>query len=303
MTPSVAVAAVLGVVAGSALVGAARAAQRTAAPPLPVRDPYAPPPTPRLQRLALRVGLAVVLAVVVAAATRWPVGALLAASGGFVAPGLHRRGAGRAAGLERMEAVASWSEMLRDVLAAGSGLEQAVLVTAAVAPEAISAEVTRLAERVGRGEDLVEALLYFVGELDDPMGDKVVAALVLAARRSPGHLADLLGALAEVARDNVAMRQKVDAGRARVRTSMRIITGLTVGFSAMVIVADRDYVAAYRSVEGQVVLASVAALFVGAHLWVEKATGERRAERVLAGVDPVAAAAMPEESPRWRAGV
>ena len=202
-----------------------------------------------------------------------------------------------------MEAVAGWSEMLRDVLAAGGGLEQSIVVTAEVAPKAIDAEVARLSERVGRGEDLVEALLYFVGELDDPMGDKVVAALVLAARRSPGHLADLLSALAEVARDNVAMHWKVDAGRARVRSSMRLITVLTVGFSLLLIVVDRTYVAAYGTLAGQVVLAVVVVLFVGAHMWVERATGEKPGERVLAGVDPLAAAAADENTPRWtRAG-
>ncbi|HET7486523.1 MAG TPA: type II secretion system F family protein [Acidimicrobiales bacterium] len=295
--------AALALVGTLALVGAVRCVRATPVPAPAGRDPYAPPPKPPIGRLGLRVALAVAGGLAVAVATRWPVGAVVAAAGGFLAPSLGRSRTGRRVALERMEAVAAWAEMLRDVLAAGSGLEQAILVTANVAPKAIEPELARLADRVGRGEDLVDALLHFVGELDDPMADKVVAALVLAARRSPGHLGDLLGALAEVARDNVAMRLKVQAGRARIRTSMRLITGLTVGFSLLVVVADRDYVASYRSLAGQLVLAAVVALFAGAHLWVERATGERRGERVLGGVDPSAAAAMVEESSRWRATV
>ncbi|HET7489166.1 MAG TPA: type II secretion system F family protein [Acidimicrobiales bacterium] len=255
--------------------------------------------TPGVDRLGLRTALGVGALAIVAVLTRWPVAAVVAGVAGFTAPDFGRSRARRRRSLERTEAVAAWAEMLRDVLGAGNGLEASVVVTAQVAPAAVEAELGRLAAAVGAGRDLVGALLDFAIELDDPMGDKVVAALVLAARRSPGHLADLLGVLAEVARDDVAMRRKVDAGRARIRTSMRLITGLTAGFSALVVAADADFRAAYGTLAGQVVLAVVVALFVGAHLWVERATGERRGERVLAGVDPTAAAAVVEEVRQW----
>ena len=47
----------------------------------------------------------------------------------------------------RIEAVATWTEMLRDTLSAAAGLEQAILATAPLAPVAIRGEITELAAR------------------------------------------------------------------------------------------------------------------------------------------------------------
>ena len=287
-----AVAALLGLVAGTSLILGLWALQgREEAPAAAAPDPYASPRRRRVDRLALRAPLALAGAVAVWLATGWPVGALLAAGGGFMVPSL---GSGRAArnyAMARMEAVAVWAEMLRDVLAAGGGLEQSIVVTGRVAPPAIAEEVGRLSARISRGDDLVDGLLYLAGELDNEMADQVVAGLVMAARRSPDHLSELLSALAEVTRDKIAMHRRVETARVSVRSSVRLITILTAVFSAGLLALNPDYVEAYRSLSGQVVLVVVVVLFAGAHLWVNKATGEQAGQRVLAGVDPAAAAA------------
>lgn len=287
-----AVAALLGLIAGTSVVlglWALRGGEE--APAVVGPDPYAPPPRRRVERLGLRAALAVAGAVAVWLATAWPVGALLAAAGGFMVPSLGSGRAARQRAMARMEAVAVWAEMLRDVLAAGGGLEQSIVVTARVAPPAIAEEVGRLSDRISRGDDLVDGLLWLAGDLDNEMADQVVAGLVMAARRSPDHLSELLSALAEVTRDKIAMRRRVETARVSVRSSVRLITILTAVFSAGLLALNPDYVEAYRSVSGQVVLLVVVALFAGAHLWVGRATGERAGHRVLAGVDPAAAAA------------
>jgi Flp pilus assembly protein TadB len=287
-----ALAALLGLNAGTSLVLALWSLRGTEPAPPPVAaDPYAPPRQRRVDRLALRAPLALVGAVAVWLATGWPVGALLAASGGFMVPSM---GSGRAArnyAMARMEAVAVWAEMLRDVLAAGGGLEQSIVVTGRVAPPAIAEEVGRLSARINRGDDLVDGLLYLAGDLDNEMADQVVAGLVMAARRSPDYLSELLSALAEVTRDKIAMHRRIETARVSVRSSIRLITILTAVFSAGLLALNRDYITAYRDLGGQVVLVVVVALFAGAHVWVNKATGERIGQRVLAGVDPAAAAA------------
>lgn len=253
--------------------------------------------SPSLDRLGLRAGLGVVAAVVVAMVTGWPVGALLAGAGGFMLPSLGAAQRARRRSLERIEAVAVWTEMLRDVLSAGGGLEQSIIVTAEVAPPPIAEEVTRLAERIRQGQDLVNALLRMSAELEDETADKVVAALVLAARRSPGHLSDLLSALAEIARDNLEMRRRIETRRTSIRASVRLITYITAGFSSVILLFNGEYRDAYRSVAGQVVLGLAAALFIVAHRWVNRATDEGATDRVLAGVDPTAAAMAPNA---WR---
>ena len=287
-----AVAALLGLVAGTAMVLALWALRGSEAAPV-VRevDPYAPARGRRVDRVALRAALAFLGMVAVGLFTGWPVGAALAGLGGFMVPSLGAGKAAREYSMARMEAVAAWAEMLRDVLAAGGGLEQSIIVTGRVAPPAIAADIERLVARVHRGDDLVDGLLYLAGDLNNEMADQVVAGLVMAARRSPDHLSELLGALAEVTRDKIAMHRRIETARVSVRSSVRLITILTVVFSAALLALNRDYIDAYRSVSGQIVLMVVVALFAGAHVWVNKATGERSGERVLAGVDPAAAAA------------
>ena len=286
-----ALAAFLGLLAGVCLVGSAWSLWGI---PLswgaPERDQERRRPRFRADRVPLRAGVAAAAAVSVAVATGWPVGALLAGAGGFMLPSVGAAQRSRKRSLERIEAVAAWTEMLRDVLSAGGGLEQSIVVTAEVAPLPIAADVGRLADRIRGGQDLVDALLRLSAELDDEAADKVVAALVLAARRSPGHLSDLLSALAEIARDNLEMRRRIETRRSSIRSSVRLITIITAGFSAVVMLND-DYRAAYRNAAGQLVLVVVVALFVVAHRWVNRATDEGATDRVLAGVDPTRAAA------------
>ena len=59
----------------------------------------------------------------------------------------HRRNR-RGEAVGRIEAVAGWSEMLRDTMAGAAGLEQAIVATATVAPLPIRAEVATLAVRL-----------------------------------------------------------------------------------------------------------------------------------------------------------
>ena len=82
-------------------------------------------------------------------------------------------------------------------------------------------------DRLGR-QRLVPALRSFAAELADPTGDLVVAALVLAAGHEARRLAELLGSLAGAARDQAAMQLRIEAGRARIRTSTRVVTGSTL---------------------------------------------------------------------------
>ena len=92
----------------------------------------------------------------------------------------------------------------------------------------IRAEVATLALRL-EGERLVPALRAFADEVADPTCDLVVAALVLAAEHQAHRLGELLGSLAQAARDQATMRLRVEAGRARARTSVKVIVGATGG--------------------------------------------------------------------------
>lgn len=237
----------------------------------------------RFDRLGLRLGLGATAAVAVGVLTGWPVGVLLAAASAFFAPSLLGGRARRGEQQARLEAIATWTEQLRDVMAAAAGLEQAIVTTAAHAPPAIRPDVAWLAASLQAGTSVRNALRRFAQRLDDPAGDLVVAALILAAEGSPRQLGDLLGRLAATTRDTVKMRLRIETGRARVRSSVQLVTAVTVVFSFGIVVLNPTYVQAYRSPTGQLVMAVVALLFAGAYWWLARAARPTRTGRFLTG--------------------
>jgi hypothetical protein len=88
----------------------------------------------RFEHLGLRIGCAVAAAVAIGVLTGWPVGVLLAGAGGFTAPSLLGGKAKREAEQAHLDAIATWTEQLRDVMAAAAGLEQAIITTSVHAP-------------------------------------------------------------------------------------------------------------------------------------------------------------------------
>lgn len=239
-------------------------------------------PEPDRRPLPLtRIAVAVGVGVLVGGLTGWPVGAVLAAGMSWWAP--HLLG-GRTIGgsnVARTEAVAAWAEMLRDTMAGAAGLEQAIEATAPVAPPAIRAEVTNLVARLDR-QPLSHALRMFADELADPTADLVVASLVLAADRHARRLGDLLTALATAAREEAAMRLRVEAGRARTRTAVRVVVNTTLVMAVGLSVLNRGYLHPYDGATGQLVLLVVGGCFAAAFAWLVRMAGAPGPERLLA---------------------
>ncbi|TDD67230.1 pilus assembly protein TadB [Actinomadura darangshiensis] len=229
-----------------------------------------------------RAVAALASAVVVAGVTRWPVGALLAAAACWWLPPLLGRDVETARDLARIEAVASWTESLRDTLAAAAGLEQAIAATAPVAPAPIAEDLTDLAARIESGQRLGNALRAFADRLTDPTADLVVASLILAAEQQSRDLGQLLGRLATAAREQAAMRMRVAAGRARLRSSVRIIVVCTSGVTLGLLVWSRPYLAPYDGPVGQMVLAMVGATFAAGFVWLRRISRTEQPARVLA---------------------
>lgn len=217
----------------------------------------------RRQGFVVRLALATAGGVVVLLATGWVVGAILAGALGSAAPTLFGGGAARARALARIEAIAAWTEMLRDVSASGSGIQEAVAATAPLAPAPIRAEVAALAVRLER-DRLAPALLGFADDVADPMADLVVAALLTAATEQTRRLGELLGTLAQAIRDQAAMRLRVEAGRARTRVTAKAVAGIALASAVAFVVFDRGFLRPYDTAVGQVVLGLIGACFAGA---------------------------------------
>jgi hypothetical protein len=234
-----------------------------------------------IEHLSHRLVAAVSAAALVGLLTRWPAGVVLAGAFGFAAPALFGGAGARRRTIARTEAVAAWAEMLRDTMAAAAGIEQAIVATAGVAPDAIAGPVRHLATRLER-DRLSVALRDFAAELADPTGDLVVAALVLASDSQARRLGELLGALATSARQQATLRLRVDAGRARTRTASRVITVFTLGFALGLVVLNRGYLTPYDAPQGQLVLAMVGVCFGAAFWWLAVMARVTEPERFLA---------------------
>jgi tight adherence protein B len=229
----------------------------------------------------LRLAAVVAVGVLVAALTGWVAGGLLAGLAAATLPGLLGPDRSSARRTARVEAVAGWTEMLRDTLAAAAGLEQTILASAATAPVALRDEVGDLAARLQRGQRPPAALRAFADQVADPTCDLVVSALALAAEHQARQLADLLGELAGEAREQVAMRLRVEAGRARTRTTVRVIVGTTLTFAAGLVLLNRPYLHPYDETTGQLVLLAVGGLFAFAFWWLARIGRVGVADRVL----------------------
>ena len=208
----------------------------------------------------IKLGLALVTALFVEAFTGWPAGALLGAMATIALPSAIRSTTSQNS-TRRIEAVAVWIELLRDTLTTSAGLSQAIVATAAVAPEDIRAPAARLADRTMSGVPLDQALRLFSAEIRDPSADEVVFALRLAATSRAQRLVDLLGVLADSTREEVAMRLRVEASRASARSGVRTVVYFSIGFVALLTVVAHSYLSPFGSMTGQLVLIVVGALY------------------------------------------
>ena len=249
-------------------------------------------PTRRVRRRAPRrharwwLAAAVGAGLLAGAVTGWVAGGLLVAMAVWNLPHLLGSDRGERERTARIEAVAGWTEMLRDTLAAAAGLEQTITATTPAAPEAIRPQVTALASGLERGEHLVDGLRRLADELEDPTADLVIAALVLSARHQARHLAPLLGELAATARAQAEMRHRIEAGRARVRTAQRTVVVTTFTFIAGLVLLNPAFLTPYDTAAGQVVLLMIGALFTAAFVWLRRMARIEEPERFFATPQP-----------------
>lgn len=168
-----------------------------------------------------------------------------------------------------VEAIAVWTEQLRDMLAGSNGLEQAISATAAHAPAPLRAPIERLVASMSY-LSLPQALQRFAKDVDHPTADFVIAALSTAATRQVRELGALLGHLASCARDEARMQTRIWVGRSRTRSSVKIIGSVVIVFVAGLALLSPDYLAPYRSTDGQLVLSMIILIFFASLLLMQR---------------------------------
>jgi Flp pilus assembly protein TadB len=228
-----------------------------------------------------RGSLAAIVGLVVLLLTRWAVAGIAAGVLVFFWDRLFGGAGEERAAMRRVEALASWTESLRDTIAGAVGLEQAIPASARAAAPVLRPHLDALVDRLRARTPLPEALQQLADEIDDASADIIVAALILNARlRGPG-LRQVLGALAKSAREEVDMRQRVMAQRASTRRSVQIVVAVSIAFVLGLSIFNRDFVEPYGTAVGQLVLACVCGLFALGFWWLRKLSTIETPERFL----------------------
>ncbi len=231
--------------------------------------------------------MAVVLGVVVLLVTRWPVAGLAAAVLVVLWPRVLGGAAAGRGQLAKIEAIATWTESLRDTAGAAAGLEQAIPATLAAAPALLERPLRDLVARLDGRVPLPEALAWFAEDVADPAADLVVAALTLNARQRAGGLDRILTALAASARSELEMRRKVELERRGLRRQAQRIAGAVTAFAVAQALFARGWVTPYSSVAGQLVLALLMGLFLAAFLRMRSLARAEPQSRFLTAADAV----------------
>src|SRR6266545_1688683 len=146
------------------------------------------------------------------------------------------------------EALASWTESLRDTIAGAVGLEQAIPASLRAAAPVLQWPLRSLVDRLRTRMPLAVALERFADELNDPGADLIVASLVLNSKvRGPG-LREVLTSLSKSAREELDMRRRVVGQRRSTRRSVQIVVGVTLLMVVALVLFNRPYVEPYTSV-------------------------------------------------------
>ncbi|HZU54879.1 MAG TPA: type II secretion system F family protein [Actinocrinis sp.] len=234
------------------------------------RDAKATSEVDRMRKLGQRLVIALAIGLVVGLASQWPVLGLGTIALVLFWNQLFGGAAAEKLAMRRVEALAMWTEALRDTIAGAVGLEQAIPSSARGADPVLRDNLNALLDRLRGRMPLSEALQHLADDLNDPSADLVIAALILNSKlRGPG-LREVLTALGKSAREEVDMRQRVIAQRAGTRRSVQIIVTVVVVFVLGMAIFNRHFVEPFGTPVGQLVLAIVLGLFAAGFIWLRR---------------------------------
>jgi tight adherence protein B len=185
--------------------------------------------------------------------------------------------------IERLDAIASFIEMLRDTMAGSAGITQALLASCKIAPASIEPELRKFAERVTKQMNLSDAIVLLAHDLNNQMGDLLCSALLVAAKGQAYSLSELLNTLADSTRQKIVMLREINSSRASVVTNLRTVIIVSVGFFVGSSLLAKSYLSVYQNAVGQIVLVIVGALYLTGLLMFSKMMESKTEPRISLG--------------------
>ena len=273
--------ALLGLAAGAGVLLIAAGLQHR---PVPSRQRSQP-----LARRALPPGLdhrnviaAATVFVVICALTKWWAAAALASTACALLPMMVAERADQVAERNRLAALAGWIESVRDLLAAASGIEEAIVKSAETLPpqspirDAIW-QLRATTEALG----LREGLRRFGERVADPIGDYIAATLLVASERPSSGIHGQLTEAAQSARESVSVRERVEASRSRMWTASSTIGVISIVMVGFVIGTQPTYAAWYGTPGGQTILLTCGLVELVGMWWMARMARPRPGHRVV----------------------
>ncbi len=223
------------------------------------------------RRLARRGGIAAGIAGAAGLGwviTGWPVVSAVVVAVVWLVPETIRQAATQRHERAMLEATRAWLQQLTTTVAAGVGLESALRESARQTrlDSPIAAPLRRCVEQLD-WMDTEAALEQLAADLDNHVGDAAAVVLASALSHSTKGLRPALRALLEWADDQLDHLRQVDVEARGLRMTRRAVLGIWTMLAVYLAVTSPDLMAAYATVDGQLVLLLLAGLASGA-LWL-----------------------------------
>jgi Flp pilus assembly protein TadB len=181
----------------------------------------------------------------------------------------------------RLEALATWTESLRDLVATGIALPEALPASIGSSSPLLRPQLLRLQDRLDAREPLEGALRGLGDDLADGGADLVVAALLLNTRAQGRALEAVLSALAASLREELRVRRTIEAERRSTRRAVQIVVTVTLVTALGLCLGNPVYVEPYRTTAGQLMLSLVTGVFAIGFAWLARLSALPVSPRLL----------------------
>ncbi|MER6476895.1 type II secretion system F family protein [Streptomyces filamentosus] len=229
-----------------------------------------------------------IVTLVVWAWTGWPVHGLLAGAAVLGLPYVLNPGTAASLRIERLEALGQWLNHLAGIHQAGISLPQTIRASAKAAPAPIAANVQALSDRLRSGMEAEDAFALFADELADGVSDHVVLLFQShAVYKGPG-LSEALEALAVTIHQQAADARDIEADRAKVRKSSRMVS-MVICVVVIGCMLNDAWSGWYQSPMGQIVLALLGGAFACTLRWLRTIARTQPDPRLI---DPLPASTL-----------
>ena len=200
--------------------------------------------------------------------TGWPVAAAGVVAAAWLAPQTIRQAAKQRQERAMLDATRAWLQQLSTTVAAGVGLESALRESARQtrADSPLARPLRRCVEQLD-WMDTEAALEQLAADLDNHVGDAATVVLASALSHSTKGLRPALQALVEWADDQLDHLRQVEVEARGLRMTRRAVLAIWTILAVYLAVTSPDLMAAYATVDGQLVLLLLAGLASGA-LWL-----------------------------------